>query len=59
MMDAKGTKVEYDSLEIKQDKKAKNDSKPKSDNSFESAPVTQTVLQRAVVEDIKVHEDVL
>jgi hypothetical protein len=58
MMDAKGTKVEYDSLEIKQDKKAQNES-PKKETSFEVAPVVQRDLQRAVVEDIKVIEDVL
>ena len=59
MMDARGTKVEYDSLEIKQDKKAQSESKPKKESSFESAPKTQAVLQKAVVEDIRVHEDVL
>ncbi len=59
MMDAKGTKVEYDSLEIKQDKKASNQAKPKKSNSFESAPQQPKVLQRAVVEDIREHEDVI
>ena len=57
MMDASGTKVEYDSLEIKQDKKAKNDNKPKKENEFEVAE--DRVLRNAIVEDIKVHEDVL
>ena len=57
MMDASGTKVEYDSLEIKQDKKAKNDNKPKKENEFEVAG--DRVLRNAIVEDIKVHEDVL
>lgn len=58
MMDAKGAKVEYDTLEIKQDKKAKKEEKVKDDSSFE--PSTQPpVLQKAVVENVKVIEDVL
>lgn len=64
MLDAKGTRINYDKLEIKQDNKSDNDKKKKEpvqqqpDNSFknsEKAPV----LQRAIVEDIKNEEDVL
>lgn len=58
MMDAKGTNVEYGTLEIKQDKKAKKDNEPAKENSFES-PQKQKVLQRAVVEDVKIMEEVL
>ena len=60
MMDAKGTHVEYDKLEIKQDKKAqaKKEAAPKKQNP-KAAPTQPKVLQKAVVEDIKVHEDVL
>ena len=57
MMDAKGANVEYDTLEIKQDKKAKKSDTPK-ENNFE-APKQQKTLQRAVVEDIKIMEEVL
>lgn len=57
MMDAKGANVEYDTLEIKQDKKAKKSEQPK-ENNFE-APKQQKTLQRAVVEDIKIMEEVL
>lgn len=57
-MDAKGTQVEYDTFEIKQDKKAKKtESKPK--NEGYKAPVAPKVLQRAVVEDVKAIENVL
>ncbi len=65
MMDAKGARVDYDKLVIKQDNKLEDDKKKKKDsytepkdNSFknsEKAPV----LQRAVVEDIKTVDDVL
>ena len=60
MMDAKGTKLEYDTFEIKQDKKAKknDDSDLEEETAFQAAP-QKKVLQRAVVEDIKVMEDVL
>ena len=61
MMDAKGTHVEYDKLEIKQDKKAeakKEEPAPKKHNPY-AAPTQPRVLERAVVEDIRVHEDVL
>ena len=57
-MDAKGTTVEYDTLEIKQDKKAKRSESPKKATTFEGAEKPK-VLQRAVVEDIRVIEDVL
>ncbi|MBQ7764848.1 hypothetical protein IJ384_05735 [bacterium] len=60
MMDAKGTKVEYDRFELTQDNKPKKEKKTvaKKENP-NLAPVQPKVLQRAVVEDIKVHEDVL
>lgn len=57
MMDAKGTKIEYDTFEIKQDKKAKKEEK--KETAFESAPAQQKILKRAVVEDVKVMEDVI
>ena len=57
MMDAAGTKVEYETLEIKQDKKAQKDNRPKSENNFEAAE--NKVLKNAVVENVKVHADVL
>lgn len=63
MMDAKGTNVEYEKLEIKQDnktKKAEKKEEPKKQSpSKYAAPVQQPVLERAVVENVKVHEDVL
>ncbi len=60
MMDAKGTKIDYEKLEIKQDKKAKKKEEIKDvdENEFknsEKAPV----LQHAVVEDVKTVEDVI
>ena len=60
MMDAKGTKIDYDKLEIKQGKKAKKemDLEDEDENSFknsEKAPV----LDHAVVEDVKTVEDVI
>lgn len=59
MMDAKGANVEYETLEIKQHKKKKTeDLSEKNENSFETAK-KQKVLQRAVVEDIKIMEEVL
>ena len=57
MMDAKGSKVEYDKLEIKQDKKAK-----KEEVIVDKSKQSQTkkgVLQHAVVEDIRTIEDVI
>ncbi len=58
-MDAKGANVEYETLEIKQHKKKKTENlEDKNENSFES-PKKQKTLQRAVVEDIKIMEEVL
>ena len=61
MTDAKGTKLEYDTFEIKQEKKAEKQKAPakQKDSSFEYAPTQPKVLQRAVVENVKVMEDVL
>jgi len=59
MMDAKGANLEYDTFEIKQDKKAEKAPSKKKDTSFEYAPTQTQILERAVVEDIKVMEDVL
>lgn len=60
MMNAKGANVEYNTLEIKQDKKAKKENKPAETKVNEDlAPTQPKVLQRAVVEDIKVMDDVL
>lgn len=61
MMDAKGANLEYDTFEIKQVKKAEREKAPakQKDTSFEYAPTQTKVLQRAIVEDIKVTEDVL
>ena len=61
MLDAKGTNVEYNRLEIKQDKKAAKEEKlvevkPVSDYK---APTAPKELQKAVVENVKVTEDVL
>lgn len=60
MMDAKGTHVDYDRLEIKQDKKAKkeNEIKEEEENDFQKSN-EPPVLQHAVVEDVKTVEDVL
>ena len=60
MMDAKGTTVDYERLEIKQDKKAKKkeDVEEENDNSFQKS-TKPPVLKHAVVEDIKTVEDVL
>ena len=61
MTDAKGTHIDYDKLVIKRDKKPSDEAKEsgtskKSDfKNSEKAPV----LQHAVVEYIKVEEDVL
>lgn len=57
MMDAKGTHVEYDKLEIKQTKKAPEREKL-VDKTIHLAPTSQ-VLQRAVVQNMKEVEDVL
>ena len=60
LMDAKGTNVEYKKFELTQDKKANKDVRPverKTDDAL--APTQPRVLQRAVVENVKVMEDVL
>ena len=59
MMDTKGTKVEYDKLEIKQDKKAKKSEDKVEDESDFQQSQKAPVLQHAVVEDVKNMEDVL
>lgn len=61
MMDAKGTNVEYNTFELKQDKKAQKDKKPVERKAPEDAlaPTQPKVLQRAVVENVKVTDDVL
>ena len=60
MMDAKGTQVDYDRMEIKQVKKTVKDEelKDEDENEFRNAQ-SAPVLQHAVVEDIKTVEDVL
>ena len=58
MMDAKGTHVDYDKLEIKQDKKAQKKEEIKEEDEFQEAKPA-SVLKRAVVEQIKTVEDVL
>lgn len=62
MMDAKGTKVEYDKFEIVQDenrKKSKKKNEVAKKPSNKIAPIQQKVLDRAIVENVKEHEDVL
>ena len=59
MMDAKGTHLDYQKLEIKQDKKAKQDEKLEEDSNEFKNSNKAPVLRRAVVEDIKTVEDVL
>lgn len=60
MMDAKGAKVGYNTFEIKQDKKAHKDNTPaERPVNNKLAPTQPKVLQKAVVENIKVMEDVL
>lgn len=60
MMDAKGTQLEYDRMEIKQDKKAKKREEIKEEKESDFQKSTKPpVLQRAVVEDVKTLEDVL
>ncbi len=62
MMDAKGSQIDYDKLEIKQDKKAKEEDKlvdkSAQQNEFKNSD-RAPVLQRAVVEDVSTVEDVL
>jgi hypothetical protein len=59
MMNAKGTKVSYDKLEIKQDKKAQKENEAKEKKSDFQNSEKAPVLQRAIVEDVKTVEDVL
>jgi len=63
MMDAKGTKIEYDKFEIVQKEDKNKDKKEEKSSqkkiSPKTAPVQPRVLERAVVENIKEHEDVL
>lgn len=60
MMNAKGTHIEYDKLEIKQEKdKNKKAHAEEPKNDFQQDNNKAPVLQRAVVEDIKPVEDVL
>ena len=61
MMDAKGTNVEYETLEIKQANKTnkKEEEKPTQKNNNKMAPVNQKILEKAVVENVKELEDVL
>ena len=60
MMNAKGTRLEYQTLEIKQDKKPKKEEELKDEpkNEFKNSDKAP-VLQRAVVENVKTVEDVL
>ena len=62
MLDAKGTRVDYDKLVIKQDKKTQSKEDPVDpslkNSDFQNSPKAP-VLQRAVVEDVKTVEDVL
>ena len=63
MMDAKGTRIEYEKFEITQDNKAKKDDNkkaaaPKKTNP-NLAPVSAPILDKAVVENIKEYENVL
>ena len=57
MMDAKGTHVEYDKLEVKQSRKAPVEEKV-VDKTIYRAPQNQT-LQKAVVQNMKEVENVL
>lgn len=62
MMDAKGTKVEYDKFEITEDNKSKKTEKKKVTPQRinpNMAPVKPQVLEKAVVENVKEQEDVL
>ena len=63
MMDAKGTRVDYDKMVIKQDKKPKDEVKASSEPTKQETEFKNTekapVLQKAIVEDIKTVDDVL
>lgn len=61
MMDAKGTKLDYERLEIKQDKKAQKKDEVKDvdeETEFKNSNKAP-VLKHAVVEDVKTVEDVI
>ena len=62
MMDAKGTRIDYDKMELKQVKKAEKEKNEKQAakpaNEFQNTNKAP-VLQHAIVEDIKTVEDVL
>lgn len=63
MMDAKGTRVEYEKFEITQDNKVKKDGSKKAAAPKKAnpnlAPVSAPVLDKAIVENIKEYENVL
>ena len=59
MTDAKGSYVKYDKLEVKRSKKAPTEEKVVDKTQQYKAPTSQPALQRAVVENVKVKEDVL
>lgn len=59
MTDAKGSNIKYDKLEVKRSKKAPTEEKVVDKTQQYMAPTSQPALQRAVVENIKVKEDVL
>ena len=61
LMNAKGTKIDYEKLEIKQNKNAKSSKDPvdmTQENQFKNSQKAP-VLMRAVVEDVETVEDVL
>jgi hypothetical protein len=61
MMDAKGTKVEYEKFEItekNQDKK-KEKKKESAKSNPNMAPTRPITLEKAIVENVKEQEDVL
>ena len=58
-LDVKGAKIEYETLEIKQEKKAEKESKAPAVASDYEAPVQPKVLEKAVVEEVQNHEDVI
>ena len=63
MMDAKGTRVEYDKFEIVQGDRTKKATKKKQTSAKRvhpsMAPTAQPILDYAVVEDVKSHEEVI
>lgn len=58
MMNAKGTHVDYDRMELRQVKKSPKKDEIKDEEDFKEAQ-SAPVLQKAVVEDVKTVEDVL